>query len=244
MADYSVPGLDKGLDVLQALAGHDGGLGQAELARLVDRSVNEIFRVLATLERRGWVLRDTQTGLYEASTMMFQLAHRHPPLRSLVTAALGPMRRLNELTRQSCNLAVLSQNRVLIVAQVESPGDFGFRVRVGAEFGVESTATGAVLLAYAAAEVRAAYLMAEPNAPLEQRLPAVRRRGYSEETDPLGGAIVDLVHPVLGPAGLVAALTVPYIATSYSTVSAEAVRGQTGAAAAEISLTLRPERLR
>ena len=197
--EYAVPALDKALDVLELLADQGGGLTQAAIATGVGRSVNEIFRVLQRLERRGWIYRDRTSGLYVLSLRMLDLAHRHPPLRGLIELALGPMRQLAETTRQSCNLSVLDADRVRVIAQAESPADFGFRVRVGAQFPRESTASGITLTGGAAA-------------------------GFLRRDDPVQPGITDLVAPVLGPDDrIVAALTIPYVATSFSEIGVDAV---------------------
>jgi DNA-binding IclR family transcriptional regulator len=227
--EYAVPALDKALDILELLAGEPGGLSQLEIARATDRSASQIFRVLTTLERRGYLHRDRQSGLYSLSLRLFDLAHRQEPLRSLSAAALPVMRRLAEATRQSCNLSVLDADRVRVIAQVESPSDFGFRVRVGALFPVSTTATGAVLAAFAAGDARDA---GEPAA-------RIRSDGHLEQPDARQPSITDVVFPILGRDGsALAALTVPYVATSWSEVSAEHVREAASAAAGEISAEL------
>ncbi|HEV7957483.1 MAG: MarR family transcriptional regulator [Microbacteriaceae bacterium] len=211
--EYAVPALDKALDVLELLADQPGGLTQGAIADAVDRSVGQIFRVLQRLERRGWIFREKQSGLYVLSTRMLDLANRHPPLRGLVEMALGPMRELAESVRQSCNLSVLESDRVRVIAQVESPSDFGFRVRVGAAFPV-ATPAGLVLS-------------------------AGERHEYLRQDDAIQPGITDLVVPVLGAGGEpVAALTVPYVATSYSGLGADAVLQQLRSAGDIISARL------
>ena len=136
---YAVPALDKALDILELLADEPGGLAQSEIAEATGRSVGQIFRVLVSLERRGYLVRE-RGGRYLLGTRLFDLAHRHAPLRGLEAVAVPIMRELAEGVRQSCNLAVLEGDRVRVVAQVESPADFGYRVRVGALFDVAGTA--------------------------------------------------------------------------------------------------------
>jgi len=212
--EYAVPALDKALDVLELLADQGGGLGQTEIAAAVGRSVGQVFRVLQRLERRGWIYRDRQSGLYLLSTRMFDLANRHPPLRGLVELALGPMRDLADAVRQSCNLSVLDAGRVRVIAQVESPSDFGFRVRVGAEFPVEATAAGAVLSGHAT-------------------------EGHVRRDDAMQPGITDLVVPIRGRHGdPVAALTVPYVATSFSETGSSDVLAALLAAGKDISARL------
>jgi DNA-binding IclR family transcriptional regulator len=214
--DYSVPALDKALDILELLSSEAGGLTQSQVADAVGRSTSQIFRVLATLERRGYLYRDRQSGLYSLSTRMFDLAHRHPPLRGLVQLAVGPMRDLAEKIAQSCNLSVLDADRVRVIAQVESPADFGYRVRVGATFPLLATASGAVLLAGAPSDVRARFPGAE--------FPDIAAAGYFSRPDPLQAGITDVVVAIVDAAGTTtAALTVPYVATTFSTVSVDAV---------------------
>ncbi len=76
---YTAPALEKGLDILEALAETQDGLTQQEVAFALRRSVGEIFRMLEVLRRRGWVSRDPDTGRHALTTRMFELSHRHPP---------------------------------------------------------------------------------------------------------------------------------------------------------------------
>ena len=59
---YRAPALDKGLDILELLAAVESGLTQAEIAKRLDRSPNELYRMLDRLQRR----RDS-AGLVVAS---------------------------------------------------------------------------------------------------------------------------------------------------------------------------------
>ena len=60
---YRAPALDKGLDILELLAGIDGGLTQAEIAKRLGRSPNEFYRMLDRLVRRGYVTRHRRRPL-------------------------------------------------------------------------------------------------------------------------------------------------------------------------------------
>lgn len=214
--EYAVPALDKALDILELLAGEAGGLGQADIAAAVHRTPSQIFRVLQRLEKRGWLIREKPSSLYLLSTRMLELAHRHPPLRGLIAHAVGPMRDLTDAVHQSCNLSVLDAGRVRVIAQVESPADFGFRVRVGAEFSLETPA-GLVL---SGKEVG----------------------GVVRRDDSLQPGITDLVAPILDALGAtVAAITVPYIATSFSDLDIGAVEEAVRATGALVSSRVRGE---
>ncbi|MDP9026773.1 MAG: helix-turn-helix domain-containing protein [Actinomycetota bacterium] len=221
-AEYSVPALDKAFDVLELLADSTRPLSQTDIAEATGRTVSQLFRVLTTLESRGWLLRDPDSGLYSFSMAAFDLAHRQPALRGLLDASLPLMRALSEQVRQSCNLSVLDAGAVRVIAQLESPADFGYRVRVGAVFPADTTATGAVLLGGVESLLR---------------------------EDPLQAGITDLVVAIRGqvavrgpegaPVGHArAALTVPYVATSFSAIPIQQVLTATTATARAIEARL------
>jgi len=231
--DYSVPAVDKALDVLEVLADREGGMTQTELAEASGRSVGQIFRVLVALEARGWIIRD-RAGLYSLSMAPFDLAHRHAPLRGLLVAATPFMRELATELRQSCNLAVLDAGAVRVVAQVESPADFGYRVRVGAAFPLAS-ATGTVLVAGAEPGMREALLPAVDPAELAR----IAADGSLRRDDPREPGIADIVAAVWDARGHArAALTVPYVTTSFSGADADRVRTAAVRAAAAVSARL------
>ncbi|MGV8876771.1 MAG: IclR family transcriptional regulator [Rhodoglobus sp.] len=212
---YSAPALDKGLDILELLAEAPNALSQSDIADATGRTTGQIFRMLSTLERRGYIFRDRQSGLYLLAMKLFELAHQHPPVRALISVALPVMHELAEQTQQSCNLAVLDGPRVRVIAQAESPADVGFWVRVGAAFDIESTTTGTILT--------------------NETAKALMR----PDTDHAG--VIDVVAAVRNSTGTVAALTVPYVAATDSTASAERVLQLASAAAQEISAALRGE---
>ncbi|WP_201402500.1 IclR family transcriptional regulator [Kaistia sp. 32K] len=218
--NYGVPALDKALDILELLAGSREGMTLGEVAAAVDRSINQIYRTLVTLERRGYLFRARPSGLYFLSMMMFELAHRQEPMRGLIDMALPAMRGLSEAIGQSCNLSVHDAGRVVVIAQIDSPSAFGFRVRAGATFPLFESATGRLLMAFEPEERVLPWLEGQEEAvraTMPGRLAAIRERGFEEEPDSLQPGITDLVFPILSRDGrIVAALTIPYVATSYS----------------------------
>ena len=57
---YSAPALSKGLDILELLATQPAGLKKTEIAAELGRTVNELYRMLAVLESRGFVMMGRQ----------------------------------------------------------------------------------------------------------------------------------------------------------------------------------------
>jgi DNA-binding IclR family transcriptional regulator len=217
---YRAPALDKGLDILELLASIDGGLTQAEIAKSLGRSPNEIYRMLDRLVRRGYVAR-SDGDRYELTLKLFALAHQHAPMRRLVSQAMPVLKAFSQRSMQACHLAVFDRGRVVIIAQVDSPGYWGLSIRVGATVGLFNTGSGHVLLAFRSPEERALMVAEyervvddteEPEG-IAQRLAQVRARGYEAMPSRQTAGVHNLSAPILGPDGnVIAAMTCPYLA--------------------------------
>src|SRR6185436_11017574 len=95
----------------EALAERPEARSQADLARDLGRSPSEIFRMLACLERRGYIVKEEASGRYRLTLRLFELAHTHTPVDQLLHAADGPLREVSRKIRESVHLSVLSDGR-------------------------------------------------------------------------------------------------------------------------------------
>ena len=214
---YRAPALDKGLDILELLAAAAEGLSQAEIAKALDRSPNEIYRMLDRLVRRRYVRR-TSADRYELTLKLFELAHARPPMHRLISQALPAMRRFALAAEQACHLVIYDRNILVVAAQVDGPGYWNVSVRVGSRIGLVNTGSGHVFLAYATPEERKLFLEEQGTGPqeawpkgLEERLARVRARGYESMKSAQIQGVTNLSVPVLGPIGtVIAVLTCPY----------------------------------
>lgn len=216
---YRAPALDKGLDILELLSGVDIGLTQAEIAKRLDRSPNEFYRMLDRLVRRGYVTR-ADGDRYALTLKLFGLAQLHAPVRRLVSFATPLMRDLAETTLQANQLAVFDRGKAVVIAQQEAPGYWGISIRVGSHISLFDTGSGHVLLAFRSADERQMMLrenagrgeIRDLGAEFSARLDQVRDRGYEMMASLQTAGVFNLSAPVLAPDGrALAALTVPYI---------------------------------
>lgn len=214
---YRAPALDKGLDILELLAGTEEGMSQAEIAKALDRSPNEIYRMLDRLVRRDYVRR-TSGDRYELTLKLFELAHASPPMRRLVSQAMPVLRRFARDAEQACHLVIHDRNILVVVAQVDSPGYWNVSIRVGSRISLVNTGSGHVFLAFASPEERELMLedlevrMREHLTPaLEKRLAKVREQGFETMASLQVSGVTNLSVPIFGPVGsVIAALTCPY----------------------------------
>jgi DNA-binding IclR family transcriptional regulator len=244
---YQAPALEKGLDIVELLAGEPAPLTQQQIAQRLGRSASEIFRMLEVLERRAWIARSAEGG-YATTLMLFELAHRQAPVHRLLTAALPEMRALARDTGQSNHLVVHHDRRILVLAQVESPEAMGFSVRQGAHFPFRLDRVSAwVLAAFQTPAGRASMvdelLDGDPHAPprtaLMRQLDRIRRRGYEKRRSDTLPGITDLCLPILDQHRCaVATLAQPYLAQRDVAVTIDQALDRHAEAAARISALL------
>jgi DNA-binding IclR family transcriptional regulator len=169
--------------------------------------------------RRGYI--GQQDDRYSLTLKLFELAHRHKPIKSLTAAAAPLMRDLAQRSLQSCHLAVFYAGRVLVVGEIDSPERWVFGLKVGAQVGLTDTASGYVLLAFQDEAGRRSMLAShqEVEGELElkprQLLTIIRdvaKNGYAQLQSRQIRGVTDIAFPVLGTSGqAIAVLNIPYI---------------------------------
>lgn len=227
---YSVPALEKGLDIIELLAVERDGLNVTTIAARLSKSTGEMYRIIQYLEWRGYIDRDRASDLYSLSFRVFRLAHEHPPLKSLVACATPIMEALAAEIGQSCHLVVVDRLSIVIVAQVDSPLPIRYSVRLGAQFPINEKSSGLLLSAYmpdahfnTLLETLAETLDRPTLNAFKKRVAEVRRAGMENRESFMVPGITNLCRPVYNHAGtVIAALTVPYLAQNGNQVSVEA----------------------
>lgn len=215
---YSVPALEKGLDVLEYLSDQAVPLTQAQLARALQRQAGEIFRMLACLESRGYLRREPLTGAYSLTLKLFEISRTHSPYEVLLKVAQPLMRGLAEDLHESCHLTALHHERVLVLAQEESPKPLRLSVEVGSLHSPLHTTSGRVLLAQLEEEACEAVLGRDKEWKREKpaartaflkRLSGIRSRRYERAEGERFAGVLDLGVPVGSPrSSIKAALTI------------------------------------
>jgi DNA-binding IclR family transcriptional regulator len=216
---YSAPALEKGLDVLEMLAAEPHGLTLQEIARRLERSPGELFRMLDVLVQRGYLARLPDAS-YALTLRLFELGQRHPPVERLLDVAVPYMQALAAETGQANHLSVHHDRRLVVLARAEPPEPMSYSVRQGAHFPFRDDRVSArVITAFQEGE-RFARLLgelagADPPAAhrraLAARLAAIRRRGYDEGPSDTVAGVIDICFPLFDRFGVVGALNLVYL---------------------------------
>lgn len=243
--NYATPALDKGLDVIELLAKQPGGLTKSQVARELNRTVSEIFRMLLCLERRGYISQ-LDDDRYSLTLKLFHLVQEHPPIERLVAEAMPVMHHVANQTQQSCHMGIIEGGRVFILAQVNAPTSTGFYVKLGSSVDLMMAASGYVILAHQSADQLERTLAewrretgGKPPADLHKHLARIARQGYERRASYQVKGVVNISYPILDDRGsAIGALTVPYIQHNDASATLAQVSEALGKAAAEISIAI------
>ena len=138
--------LGKTLDILEQLKRDANAPGLAQVARSVKMPKATVYRILTTLERRGYLDRE-QDGGYRITGKLFALQRDSSLGQDLLRAAPAIMERLAAECRETVNLATLDGGEVVVIATAESPQSVRMASKVGNRRYVHTTGIGKVLLA-------------------------------------------------------------------------------------------------
>jgi DNA-binding IclR family transcriptional regulator len=220
---YQAPALDKGLDILEFLSAQSIPQSQTEIAAGIDRSSNEIYRMLMSLENRGYILRDEVSGKYKLSLKLYHLSHRHSPVDELRKAAQFPMDELCQTIRQSCHLSILYMNQVMVIIHSKSPGPISLSIEEGNLFPLIFTASGKLLLAFMSDKERQNSLSTTKafqeysetkQKQLLSHINEIKDKGHYIMSSELAEGVVDISVPVgKSSTGIVACLTISRLTT-------------------------------
>jgi DNA-binding IclR family transcriptional regulator len=135
-----VKSLDRGLSILDLLSmiGRDVRLG--EIAASTDLPKSTVHRLLATLEVRGYTVRDRLTGSYRLGPKISTRFGTSRVVHDILTAVA--MR-----SGETANLGVLVGAEVMYVDRADSPQALRWQMGVGSKVPAHCSGLGKILLA-------------------------------------------------------------------------------------------------
>lgn len=210
--------LDKGLHVLVVLSEARGaGLTLTELCAEVGLHRTTMFRILATLQARGFITRDEQSGRYQIGLRVLGLASgllRRLDIRQIARPILQDVR---QRTQELVYLTVLDKGEVVTVEAFDSDQVISLRADIGDRRPAYCSASGKAILAHLpTAEVDA--ILAAGMPALTQRtitspvvmhhhLPEIRARGFAYDDEERMEGLRCVAAPIFGVDGNVLGAT-------------------------------------
>src|SRR4051794_37759818 len=138
---------ERGLLILEALTDDLTGISVTELATRLEISKAQVHRVLTSMVTRGYVSQDPLSERYKLTSRLMGMALKHVQRLDIYEIVLPILRALTRDTGEMSQLSAVQNERVIMVAKVES----GRRVAVvnylGQEEPLHASGVGKVWLA-------------------------------------------------------------------------------------------------
>jgi len=115
-----VQSAERMFDILEVLSGEKEGLRLTEIGRRVGLHKSTVYRFLASMEKRGYVEKIQDKGLYRLGLKFIELSGAHLNNLELATEAQPYLQRLANLSTQAVYLAVRDQEDIVYIDKVET----------------------------------------------------------------------------------------------------------------------------
>jgi IclR family KDG regulon transcriptional repressor len=145
-SEYSIQTVSNALRLLETFRGEQE-LGVTELSLQLGLHKNNVFRLLATLEQRGYIEQCPKSERYRLGVSCVELGNAYNRGCSLVDLARPRMAELAESLNETVHLAVLSQFEVIHLLCEQPDQLLHSGSRVGQRLPAYCTSLGKVLLA-------------------------------------------------------------------------------------------------
>jgi DNA-binding IclR family transcriptional regulator len=143
---YMVPGLIRGLKILQAFSSEKPLMGVSDIAKELGVPRSTAFRLSLTLESMGFLKRVEHSKKYCLGLKVLDLGFKLLAGMDIVDIARPHMEELSENTKVCSHLAVRDETSVVYIARILGKHHIISSVGVGTRFPAYATSSGRILL--------------------------------------------------------------------------------------------------
>lgn len=214
---YSIGSLEATLDVLEAFLNTDRrSRGVTEISRITGLHKARVFRILSTLESRGYMKQNPETQEYVIGPGFLFLGDMAREVYDLRKPAREILEELAEKSGDSANLFILSGRNAILVEMARGKHILQAAAHIGEKIPVYASASPKLLLAYLPGPKQEKILsnlkftQHTENTivsidELRRHLDKILSKGYSEGTDDYELGIYAVAAPVRDHTGQVVA---------------------------------------
>lgn len=145
--NYLVPALDRGLEVLELLSQDGRPATVAEITRRLKVPRASIFRILSTLQHKGFVETDASGKAYQLGPGILRLGFQFLATRDIVQVARAEIDDLARRTGVSAHLAIRDRTDIVYLIHALGNSDFVSNLGVADRLPAHATPMGQLLLA-------------------------------------------------------------------------------------------------
>jgi len=142
-----VQSLTRGLSILECLARAEGGLTLTDIGLRVQLPPSTVHRLLATLEKMGYVYQAGELGRWYVGLQAFTVGSSFLSSRDFIAQSHPFMRRLMDQSGETVNLAILDGTEAVFVDQVQCREMMRTIVKLGSRAPLHASGVGKAMFA-------------------------------------------------------------------------------------------------
>jgi len=205
---HSVQSVERALKILIVLAEAGTPLTLSQIRDRTMLNISTAHRLLHTLANDGFISQDKDTGKYMLGLRTFEVGHAALYSMDIRTTARPFLQELVDRCNETTNLAILDQDELVYIDQIESLNMIKIFARVGSRGPAHCTGAGKALLAQLSPrefdrflqhklplQSYTAFTICNPEK-LKEELAMIRRNGYALDNGELEDGVRCVAVPI------------------------------------------------
>jgi IclR family pca regulon transcriptional regulator len=143
---YFVPGLRRGLLMLEILATAGEPMSVAEIGKRIGLTRSSVFRLAYTLQHMGFVEEVPDSKLLRLGARVLNIGYAYLASQTLIETARPELESLRDRTSVSSHLAILDRGEILYLSCIQTKSGFLSTMNVGTRLPAYATPMGWLLL--------------------------------------------------------------------------------------------------
>ena len=204
---YSIQAVENALNVLEQFKGRKAELGITELSQNLELHKNNIFRLLATLESRGYIEQNKNNEHYRLGIKALELGRAFLSHTGLIKVAVEKLEELSNLVNETVYLGIMKKSQVLFIEDWESKQALRVASRIGERMSPLCTATGKLMLSFYSEEERNKVIKANKfvqytkntimdESAFHEDLKVTHERGYAIDLEEKDEGVICIAGPI------------------------------------------------
>lgn len=170
--------LERGLDVLDCFSNGEIKLSLTEIASRINLTPSTATRILATLEKRNYLTRDSETKKYQLGARFLSFISPSVQSFDIRIVAAPYLKGLYDLYNESVTLYILLDGQRVCIDRIETTHGLRRVINIGDRLSLTRGASGKVLLAWLPEEQRKVIWLTDPIVPFEE-FDQIRKQGFA-----------------------------------------------------------------
>lgn len=207
------------MTLVETLMSSESDMGIRDIAARTGIPKSSVQRILASLQKGGWVAQNPSTQSYRIGVHLLTLANTWRLRLELTRQSREILEELSIETRHTVLLLVPSGSRGICLSKVEPERTLKLVAEVGKTFPLHAAACGKILLAYSSPIIQGEILSApahpftsstitDPDL-LREEIRLIRSRGYAVSYGEMTAGAAEIAVPLLDQGGnILAALSI------------------------------------